>query len=103
MLSEVEVRCCRRLKSDAVGGPMLSEVEVRRCRRPKKCTCRLARMRANKENSDFYKKAFELMFQFCHKDYPQFQIDKTLKGTWSIGVILSEKDSGMPLGKPWPR
>ena len=36
MLSEVEVRCCRRLKSDAVGGPMLSEVEVRRCWRPKK-------------------------------------------------------------------
>ena len=33
MLSEVEVRCCRRLN---VGGPMLSEVEVRRCRRPKK-------------------------------------------------------------------
>ena len=42
MLSEVEVRCCRRLKSDAVGGPRLkSEVEIRCCRRPKKCTCRL--------------------------------------------------------------
>ena len=35
MLSEVEVRRCRRLKSDAVGGPMLSEVEVRCCRRLK--------------------------------------------------------------------
>ena len=29
----VEVRCCRRLKFDAVGGPMLSN---RRCRRPQR-------------------------------------------------------------------
>lgn len=46
----------------------------------------VARMQANKENSDFYKKAFELMFKFRHQECPQFQLDKTLKGVivdWS--------------------
>lgn len=56
----------------------------------------VARMRANKENSDFYKKAFELMFQFCHKEYPQFQLDKTLKGIivdWSDTERKGLKDT----------
>lgn len=40
----------------------------------------VARMRANKENADLYKKTFELMFKFCHKDHPNFKVGKTLKG-----------------------
>ena len=39
----------------------------------------VARMRSNKEDAEFYKTAFNLMFQTCHKDYPQFKAEN-LKG-----------------------
>ena len=33
----------------------------------------VARMRASKEDTEFYKTAFSLMFQTCHTDFPQFK------------------------------
>ena len=40
----------------------------------------VARMRSNKEDANFYKKAFELMFHTCHSDHSQFKVGDTLKG-----------------------
>ena len=40
----------------------------------------VARMHSNKEDSEFYKTAFNLMFQTCHSDFPQFNPEKSLKG-----------------------
>ena len=40
----------------------------------------VARMRGNKEDTNFYKKAFELMFHYCRKDHPKFNVGDTLKG-----------------------
>ena len=40
----------------------------------------VARMRANKEDTEFYRTAFSLMFQTCHTDFPQFKIESSLKG-----------------------
>ena len=37
-------------------------------------------MRGSKEDVNFYKKVFELMFQFCHKDHPKFKVGDTLRG-----------------------
>ena len=38
------------------------------------------RTRSNKEDANFYKKAFELMFQVCQKDYQNFKVGNTLRG-----------------------
>ena len=46
----------------------------------------VSRMRVNKEDKEFYKTAFSLMFQTCHTDFPHFQLRDSLKGTivdWS--------------------
>ena len=40
----------------------------------------VARMRGNKEDTNFYKKAFELVFHYCRKDHPKFKVGDTLKG-----------------------
>ena len=40
----------------------------------------VARIRASKENTEFYKTAFSLMFQACHTDFPQFEPEDSLKG-----------------------
>ena len=40
----------------------------------------VARMRANKEDTEFYRTAFSLMFQTCHTDFSQFKIESSLKG-----------------------
>ena len=40
----------------------------------------VARMRGNKEDANFYKRAFELMFQYCRKDHPKFTVVHTLRG-----------------------
>ena len=40
----------------------------------------VARMRANKEDTEFYRTAFSLMFQTCHTDFPQFKIESSLNG-----------------------
>ena len=40
----------------------------------------IARMRANKESSLFYKVAFTTMFRTCHEKYPNFKVGETLKG-----------------------
>ena len=39
----------------------------------------VARMRASKEDTEFYKTAFSLMFQICHTDFPQFEPEGSLK------------------------
>ena len=33
----------------------------------------VARMRASKEDTEFYKTAFNLMFRTCHTDFPQLK------------------------------
>ena len=40
----------------------------------------VARIRSNKEDAEFYKNAFTLMFQTCKKDYPRFKLENNLKG-----------------------
>ena len=40
----------------------------------------VARTRSNKEDAEFYKNAFTLMFQTCKKDYPRFKLENNLKG-----------------------
>ena len=42
----------------------------------------VARMRANKEDAEFYKTAFQLMFQTCHSDFP-FNSLKGIIVDWS--------------------
>ena len=37
-------------------------------------------MVGNKEDANFYKKAFEFMFHTCHNDHPQFKVGDSLKG-----------------------
>ena len=40
----------------------------------------VARIRSNKEDAEFYKNAFTLMFQTCKKDYPRFKLENNPKG-----------------------
>ena len=40
----------------------------------------VACMRGNKESSEFYRLAFNLMFDTCHKEHSNFQVDESLKG-----------------------
>ena len=40
----------------------------------------VARIPSNKEDTEFYKNAFTLMFQTCKKDYPRFKLENNLKG-----------------------
>ena len=40
----------------------------------------VAQMRGNKEDANFYKKAFELMFHTYHKYYPHFKVGDSLRG-----------------------
>ena len=36
----------------------------------------VARIRSNKEDTEFYKNTFTLMFQTCKEDYPWFKLEK---------------------------
>ena len=40
----------------------------------------VARMRGNKESSEFYQLAFKLMFETCHQEHPNFKVGESLKG-----------------------
>ena len=40
----------------------------------------VTRIRFNKEDAEFYKNAFTLMFQTCKKNYPRFKLENNLKG-----------------------
>jgi len=40
----------------------------------------VARMRGNKESSEFYRLAFKLMFDTCKRDHPNFKVGDSLKG-----------------------
>ena len=40
----------------------------------------VARMRGNKEPSEFYRLAFKLMFDTCQRDHPNFKVGESLKG-----------------------
>ena len=40
----------------------------------------VARMRGNKESSEFYRLAFKLMFDTCQQEHPHFKVGETLKG-----------------------
>ena len=40
----------------------------------------VARMRGNKESSEFYRLAFKLMFETCHKEHRNFKVGESLKG-----------------------
>ena len=40
----------------------------------------VARMRGNKESSEFYRLAFKLMFDTCYKEHPKFKVGESLKG-----------------------
>ena len=74
----------------------------------------VARMRGNKEDANFYKKAFELMFQYCRKDYPKFKVGHTLRCIivdWSdtetkgLREVVGDKiaDGVLKLGMHWTR
>ena len=52
----------------------------------------MARMRGNKEDSTFYQTAFNIMFSTCHKDCPQFKVEKNVKGIiLLIGAIRRQR------------
>ena len=36
--------------------------------------------RGNKESSEFYRLAFKLMFETCHKEHQSFKVGESLKG-----------------------
>ena len=40
----------------------------------------VARMRRNKESSEFYRLAFKLMFDTCQRDHSNFKVGESLKG-----------------------
>ena len=40
----------------------------------------MARIRSNKEDSEFYANAFEAVFKQCQQDHKEFAVGKTLKG-----------------------
>ena len=51
-------------------------------------------MRASKENTEFYKTTFSLMFQTCHTDFPQFEPEDSPKGIivdWSRLKLVGEE------------